>query len=268
MAMKEQIENGHVATTEATLASSSGTILPLSAADTSAPTTLTAYDDVLRDSMLKATKNDNKKRGFKQGMQSMASNHRVFQDDSSSPSKGTPNGTRARLIPPSERTDLPRNIIVTSIDVEDGMWHKGTRVNGKKNKAKTKSPDRQYSGMFDGYEAGLHKAVDETEFVPTQRSVQPEPALGEQGWSWDTVDRSWENYPLLTSVDLLRKGSTLLWKVCLLTVLNFQRLTCVKGVGIEHRDMGSGDYDSCWRRIGHFGGQSNQDKVNSEKRRG
>jgi len=142
----------------------------------------------------------------------MASNHRVFQDDSSSPSKGTPNGTRARLIPPSERTDLPRNIIVTSIDVEDGMWHKGTRVNGKKNKAKTKSPDRQYSGMFDGYEAGLHKAVDETEFVPTQRSVQPEPALGEQGWSWDTVDRSWENYPLLTSVDLLRKGSTLLWK--------------------------------------------------------
>lgn len=245
--MKEQIETGNAAT-EAPLASSSDTIPPLSAAGSSAPTSLRTYDDALRDSMLKNTKNDNKKRGFKQGMQSLASDHRVFQDDSipsSSPSKSTPNGTRARLVPPSERTDLPRNIIVTSVDVEDGIWYKETHVNGKKNKAKAKTPDRQDPGMVDGYEAVLHKAVDESDFVPTQRAVQPEPALGKQEWSWDIVDRSWEIYLPLTSIDLLRKGSTLLWKVCLLEVLELQGLSCMIGTIVEHGDMGSRDHDPC-----------------------
>jgi hypothetical protein len=224
MAMKEQIENVH-ATTEAPFASSSDMIPPLSVARASASKSVMAYDDVLRDSMLKATKNDNKKRGFKQGLQSLASNHRIFQDDSlpsSSPSKSTPNGSRARLIPPSERTDLPKNIFVTSVDVEDGVWYKETHVNETKTKGKAKISDRRDSGMFNGHEAVLHKAMDETEFVPTQRTVRPDPALGKQEWSWDVVDRSWEMYSPLTSVDLLRKGSTLLWKVCLSELLELR----------------------------------------------
>ncbi|KAG8962826.1 hypothetical protein FRC03_003726 [Tulasnella sp. 419] len=73
-------------------------------------------------------RNSNKKKGFKATLQSRqplnGNGKIVFLEqtpDTSTASQRRKSGN-ARLIPPSERTDLPPNVFVTSVDVEAGLW--------------------------------------------------------------------------------------------------------------------------------------------------
>ncbi|KAF9032164.1 hypothetical protein BDZ89DRAFT_1063543 [Hymenopellis radicata] len=89
--------------------------------------------------------NKNKKKGYKQALEKPATAKIVFNSDEPSSSISTPPTKSAptqsfpfnqqRLIPPSEREDLPSNMFVTSVDVEEGMWGK-TRKNRRKRKMK------------------------------------------------------------------------------------------------------------------------------------
>lgn len=209
MAEKENAQNGAPVADPSLavmLAQRENLVLP-------APTTSRIGEVALQESMLRATKNDNKKRGFKQGMQSATSKHQLFQEGSmqlSSPSKGTPNGTQ-RLIPPSERIDLPNNIIVTSVDVEAGKW-----------------TSTSWQAKVDAKSSGNKPTANgsknqEASFVPTQRIVDLEPIA--PSWDWETVDSSWETYPLLTSRAPITKGSILLWKVCIIKAKTYQTYT-------------------------------------------
>lgn len=84
-------------------------------------------------------RNKNKKKNFRQLMDKPLPPRIVFTDapipseshtlaGTSAPVKvSVPPVNHARLIPPSERDDLPSNIFVTSIDVEEGMQRKKKR---------------------------------------------------------------------------------------------------------------------------------------------
>ncbi|GJJ07812.1 hypothetical protein Clacol_002017 [Clathrus columnatus] len=80
----------------------------------------------------------------------------------------------ANFIPPSERHDLPSNIFVTSIDVEDMNYWKD------------------------------HSACEE--------NFQLEEIPYGTNFDWDTIDGSWNTYPKVTSSTLISKGSILGWR--------------------------------------------------------
>ncbi|KDQ14188.1 hypothetical protein BOTBODRAFT_44816 [Botryobasidium botryosum FD-172 SS1] len=113
-------------------------------------------------SMITSLKNSNKKRGFQKMMQNTPAKRTVFESPSgvpgtsgtpsrapastSTPSRPDPRAIQQRLIPPSERHDLPVNVFVTSVDVEDGMWAAGASAG-----AGTTAVDTSYAGL-----EGLH----------------------------------------------------------------------------------------------------------------
>jgi len=91
--------------------------------------------------MMMSLRNKNKKKNFRQLMDKPLPPKIVFTElentpvSSEPPHVGSPIHVKdsvpsvkcASLIPPSERDDLPSNIFVTSIDVEEGMWPKNKR---------------------------------------------------------------------------------------------------------------------------------------------
>ena len=66
--------------------------------------------------MMMSLKNKNKRRGFKSNASPPA--RVTFQDENDEVALSQPQ----RLIPPSERDQLPPRLFVTSVDVEAGMW--------------------------------------------------------------------------------------------------------------------------------------------------
>jgi hypothetical protein len=200
-------------------------------------------------SMAHATKNANKRRGFKGkagrdlGLISGAG-HRTFTTDmtssSSSPFKSS---SVPRLVPPSERTDLPGNIIVTSVDVEwDSPPRKGTGTG-----ARTKtSMNGEGSGWGRGMLGWSADGKGKGEFVPAQREAPVQLDAGgddlSPGWDWEEVEKGWEGYPELVSGTTVEVGRVLLWKVCPLFLFTglvtsgllyiyIGRLTFVAGIG-------------------------------------
>lgn len=64
--------------------------------------------------------NKNKRKGFKQAMEGVSAQRIVFGD--TEPNTAASVGVSYRITPPSEQSNLPSNIIVTSVDVEAGYW--------------------------------------------------------------------------------------------------------------------------------------------------
>lgn len=117
-------------------------------------------------------------------MKDVVSGHYKFgNSEHSSPQKRT-----TRFIPPSQQKNLPRNIIVTSVNLEAVEW-----------------------GLESSPPASKAIAAAVTgEFVPTQRAL-PDPVS--DAIRWEILDRNWENYPLAKR-DHVKVGQILLWKVC------------------------------------------------------
>lgn len=143
--------------------------------------------DPLSISMLSNLSNANKKRGFKQTMTGVTPKHSYFMNGnatSSSPTKLN------RIIPPSERTDLPRNMIVTSVDVEADLW-----------------------GSV-GHRNSSSKSLAPTAGASTRQVT----------FDWATVESNWEKYAIISQSDITL-NATILWKVSYLIPLLILALT-------------------------------------------
>jgi hypothetical protein len=198
------------------------------------PTSAPHQGLALATCMAHAMKNDNKRRGFKGktgrdlGLISGAGS-RTFTPGVISPSPFSPFKPLSpvpRLVPPSERTDLPGNIMVTSVDVEAGEWDVPPRKStGTKTRANAEHLDwgLERSAGWEG----------EGEFVPAQREapVQLDGGAGLlAGWDWEEVEKGWERYPELVSGTTVKTGWVFLWKVCPLSkVLDFGLINISSG---------------------------------------
>ena len=91
--------------------------------------------------MMMSLKNKNKRRGFKNnaGMPSRI----TFQDNDANPSPPP------RLIPPSERDQLPPRLFVTSVDVEADIWPRDSERGGDRKGKKTQmdTDEEQQDGV-------------------------------------------------------------------------------------------------------------------------
>lgn len=138
--------------------------------------------------------NSNKRRGFKQLMQGVAPQKTTFVSHDETPQTSTPTKKPYTLIPPSQRTNLPRNIIVTSVDVEEGIWDLG--MPNKKPEPKDdrrRSTDDVLDVVLDYSEGGL--------------------TVGKEGaFDWVKAEKGFNRYKAAVREDIV-EGSILLWKV-------------------------------------------------------
>lgn len=138
-------------------------------------------------------RNKNKRRDFKNtiGMPSRI----TFQDNEVAPS---PPPT---LIPPSERGQLPPRLFVTSVNVEEDLWPKGTNQNWDR---KQKKAQRESYGQ----------AVDEADITldysktPEEDRTKSVPTL-----DYIALENAWVNAPTIEEKVVLSLGCVVGWHV-------------------------------------------------------
>lgn len=177
--------------------------------------------------------NKNKRRGFKQAMTSVTLKKIVFAEDgethagalppavadelpfagktSADISNAAPN-LFPRLVPPSElqeQGNLPPNMFVTSIDVEEGM-HPPRRKNKKQRPEPYVSEVQEVEPIVLDY--GYADDV-----IPSQReniaAIVEDTEAMEHDWS--AVEARWDSLLKLTAISQVQRGTVLGWKVCL-----------------------------------------------------
>lgn len=105
------------------------------------------------------------------------------------------------LIPPSRRTDLPSNIIVSSVNVESDIW-------GDQVQAKSSHDVMEEDLEFDKLEANISaRSGNETKNERKER-------VTEDVIRWDSLDDSWDSLEALEPRKL-QVGSILAWQVSL-----------------------------------------------------
>lgn len=149
--------------------------------------------------------NKNKKKGYKQALVQPSGSKIVFEVPSlpviapTSPPILASSQNSYRLIPPSERNDLPRNMFVTSVDVEEGMWTKAK----KKRRQSTSAGDPKDESMV----------VDEPTTILDYG--EPEDPLSGDEKLWVDADVSFDVYPSAPAeLNTHHVGGILAWRVC------------------------------------------------------
>ncbi|KAK0506723.1 hypothetical protein EDD18DRAFT_1124844 [Armillaria luteobubalina] len=127
--------------------------------------------------------NKNKKKGFKQKLALPATPKIVFQAQ-------TP-----RLVPPSEQEDLPTNMFVTSVDVEEGKWGK----KAKKEAIEEVALDYGEEDAIEGADA-IHEEANKM---------------------WETVEATFDSYPVITQPEQSHVGNLVTWKALALNPITF-----------------------------------------------
>lgn len=112
---------------------------------------------------------------------------------------------RPRLVPPSELQAMgkvPKNLFVTSVDVEEGMWDGQQGQKRKKNrKGKAAAEEEVY------YE-------DPDQFADAEEEVTLlDYGGGEPEVDWAKVEMGWNNYAVLVDKGQLEAGKLVGWKV-------------------------------------------------------
>lgn len=142
--------------------------------------------------------------------------HRITFDDPETPQRlaqsapflDTPRSEQLyRLIPPSERTDLPSNIFVSSVDVGTGKMPKR---NKKRKQLQEESED------LGAYEEDMQVEESEaTEAMLLGEGPEPESDKnsGEVDELWGMTDEQWFALPEIKTQDQIRVGSLYGWKV-------------------------------------------------------
>lgn len=180
--------------------------------------------------------NKNKRKGFKQAMASTLPKKIVFAAPeyptlvgavessalpfasiiSSEVTVTAPNNF-PRLVPPSDKQEngqLPPNMIVTSIDVEEGM-HSG----GGGRKTKNKRLSRQMLKRSETQEVEnvvLDYGGEDDGMIPTQRDYDmPEPDITDRSGrdEWHRVEKNWDKLSKFTAASQVSAGSLIGWKV-------------------------------------------------------
>jgi hypothetical protein len=186
--------------------------------------------------MMASLSNKNKRKGFKQAMTSNIPKKIVFSDpDGTSSTVQEPilpfsASTAAevaaaapdnslRLVPPSERQEngqLPANMIVTSIDVDEGLY-----PIRKKDKKKYSPPQLRRSETQEVENVILNYDDGDADMIPTQRTPVITKAMDKsvetQGFlarDWQRIEEKWETLRKISDAARVAKGSLVGWKVC------------------------------------------------------
>ncbi|CAG8586119.1 4800_t:CDS:2, partial [Acaulospora colombiana] len=168
--------------------------------------------DPLVSSMLKATKNDNKKKGYKQDTEAISHSHFVFDATTLNPSqRPTSSLSFRRLIPPSQRTDLPSNMFVTSVDVEAGEWDSQYLPDST---LATITRPTQLNG-------GIEILEDKGAFVATQRETTSGDHHRHPSFNWGEMERKWDEYGVVSGIKDIAPGNVLLWRELALHPVKF-----------------------------------------------
>lgn len=153
-------------------------------------------------------KNKNKRRGFKNNTAS-APSRVTFQDDDHvvvAPSQPQ------RLIPPSERDQLPPRLFVTSVDVEAGMW---PRDDEQKWDRKQKKVQR------DAYGHSEEQADVKLEYGEMPEDEGTSTALDV---NFAALENAWVTAPVLGNRSALAIGSIVGWQVRHISASSERRL--------------------------------------------
>ena len=150
--------------------------------------------------MMMSLKNKNKRRGFK-NTTSGAPAHITFQDDDHV--VVTPSQPPQRLIPPSERDELPPRLFVTSVDLEAGMW---PRDNEQKWDRKQKKVQRDAYGY----------AAEEQADVKLDYGEEDTTIASDLDYA--ALEKAWATAPVLGYKTALPVGSVVGWQVRRITV--------------------------------------------------
>lgn len=134
------------------------------------------------------------------------------------PQRGFP-----RLVPPSEKQArglVPGNMLVTSVDVEEGLWPARGKKNKNKNKKKKRAPaEERYEEAeeADAFAGGL--PYDDVPEEPV-----PAPVLGQAGAEGSSTERAvvaakWDTLRKVADRVQAQVGATVAWKVRALSTL-------------------------------------------------
>lgn len=205
--------------------------------------------------MMASLSNKNKRKGFKQAMASVLPKKIVFaapdadepepaplpfQAASSSEVAAAAPNIFPRLIPPSEKQQngqIPANMIVTSIDVEAGLYpERKNKGKGKKKaeargqlvRSETQEVERVVLDYGEADDGELEDDTGNDDMIPTQRTVAPEPELVKDGnaterselsfRTWALVEKEWETLPKIQDAKSTVIGSLVGWKVSSINV--------------------------------------------------
>ncbi|KAH9887605.1 hypothetical protein C8Q73DRAFT_712546 [Cubamyces lactineus] len=201
--------------------------------------------------MMASLQNKNKRRGFKSAMSQGVPPKIVFPDAiaapgpstsaqqqsmdvdpdaqlveaalNPSPPAATPAIARAqpRLVPPSEKQErgqIPANMFVTSVDVEEGMWNaKGKKKNKKKKKVQVEEKwdyaEEEAAEEADMFAGGLpYDDVPETSMGPAiSTTIQKDPTRS-NCTEYAVVAAQWDTLRKITDKAQLQPGTTIGWK--------------------------------------------------------
>lgn len=144
------------------------------------------------------------------------------------------NGNRARLVPPSElqeRGMVPRNLFVTSVDVEEGMWDKSSKKRNKNSKGK-KAQAEEYWGeaYYDGGggDKGQFADAEEEEIVldyGDESGGGKEEKVEAMEVDWEKAEVGWNNYVVVVGKEQVEVGALVGWKVRDIVTKSFVLLT-------------------------------------------
>ncbi|KAI0269409.1 hypothetical protein BC834DRAFT_866172 [Gloeopeniophorella convolvens] len=168
--------------------------------------------------MMMSLKNKNKRRGFKRTADAPA--HITFQDDGADgadPAAAPVLPTR--LVPPSERTDLPPRLFVTSVDVEAGLWSQPSEATWDR-KRKKKQRDAY------GHEEEQNITLNYDD-VPDEGGVAPSAAL-----DYPALEKAWATAQALAGEAALLVGNVVGWQELGInpTTLSPEMLLCLARV--------------------------------------
>ena len=188
--------------------------------------------------MMASLSNKNKRKGFKQAMASTQPKKIVFADPEAAPiqaeqaplpfpTASTSEVTAAapsifpRLIPPSEKQEngqLPINMFVTSIDVEEGMYPSRKKNKKKQNpqQQQPRSETQEVENVVLDYGAG--DTADD--MIPTQRESNAESSAGKDKiyasaseGIWETTEKYWDTLPTIKGPESVVGGELIARKV-------------------------------------------------------
>ena len=188
--------------------------------------------------LMASMQNKNKRRGFKDALSRGVPAKITFTEGNSVEVNGSQSGpvdadadamvveatlqvtspTRTqqpRLVPPSEKQELgqlPPNVFVTSVDVEEGMW-----PSKRKNKKKKKKPEESFAQEEHPYPDSL-PYDDESAAALTSVPPKDVPATGMtsgEASERDAIGVMYNSLGKITDKIQVTTGATIAWTVCI-----------------------------------------------------
>ncbi|KAI0313247.1 hypothetical protein OF83DRAFT_1142260 [Amylostereum chailletii] len=192
-----------------------------------APTSTPDYD-------MMTLSNKNKRRGFKRSMAGVIPQRITFDEPSQAPvlpsgaastsvSRPTSPTKFPRLIPPSEKQELgqlPPNMFVTSVDVEEGLWPRKR----KNNKGRNAGPARGDGIVWEeeGWDRKQKKRQRDTygqegddtwdRGLPYDDEAAAAMAADVDGPNWERIEKDFDKLPLVLPESPLSPENLLAWK--------------------------------------------------------